>query len=509
MPRGGHDVAMLKQLDACSGGRGAKANHNFAAPANNDFAGPSLCSSMKPLLENHTAQVVSIDGLRDGRRYFTALRCPSNGVERVCLVFKNRQNEEWVGALSSNDGLNFTGAAPSIVLRRDSEMTHNLAVLRLKGNGGFAIIGGSLDSAGREVRLGKRLSLVSEESWQPRVVMDGLHEGCENRTRDAIAPKVKNVPDYFNGDIREFSFEDPGGKGFIGRRLLDDPFSMAAHEKAPAAASTSASSAAAAAAPAAAPAATAFGPTRCPCAWDGRMSLVHHHGRYLLYARDNIARGVRGVQVSESSDGLSWSAFQSLQIGNVLSNESNLYFWAAQKNPASGGLIALAPVVHRGGACIGFSASSDGVRWSKIIPLIPCRRDHWRERSVHQPAAGIINAVDGSENLWLYVHEHVGGIKPERVGGDWGEADSQPVVTRLVRYTIAPYTLGKWTAEAWDWRYEVLDENVDYGYPMAFPRWRIPGFNSESSNERPQIKWEGGRSPFGTSYGNPKGVVAW
>ena len=41
------------------------------------------------------------------------------------------------------------------------------------------------------------------------------------------------------------------------------------------------------------------------------------------------------------------------------------------------------------------------------------------------------------------------------------------------------------------------------------PRWRIPGFNSESSNERPQIKWEGGRSPWGTSYGNPKGVVAW
>ena len=87
----------------------------------------------------------------DGWRYFSAMPCPSTArAEQLCLYFKDKALEErWVGAVTSEDGLNFTDE-PTLVLpqrttfgknnRQARLLTHNLALAFHRGQ--YYLVGG-------------------------------------------------------------------------------------------------------------------------------------------------------------------------------------------------------------------------------------------------------------------------------------------------------------------------------------------------------------------------------
>ena len=149
------------------------------------------------------------------------------------------------------------------------------------------------------------------------------------------------------------------------------------------------------------------------CEFDGRLSVVFHRSRYLIFARANVAaKGQRFVQVAHSkdADGVNWSAFQALHVRGYEPYAGNIYFWGAQTNPAdSETLVAIFPIVHHLSGCIGIAASRDGVRWSSITPLIPCGTSG--DRTFFQPAAPALVREPGRDDmLLLYVHEYVPGL---------------------------------------------------------------------------------------------------
>ena len=70
------------------------------------------------------------------------------------------------------------------------------------------------------------------------------------------------------------------------------------------------------------------------CEFDGRLTLVHFRGEYLLYARANTGlRGQRFVQLTRSVDATAWSPFELISIDGYSYERGNIYFWAAQVNP--------------------------------------------------------------------------------------------------------------------------------------------------------------------------------
>lgn len=57
----------------------------------------------------------------------------------------------------------------------------------------------------------------------------------------------------------------------------------------------------------------------------------------------------------------------------------------AQVNPAHNrSLLAVFPLAHRARGCLGVAASLDGVRWSRVTPLLACAL--YGERTLDQPA---------------------------------------------------------------------------------------------------------------------------
>ena len=164
------------------------------------------------------------------------------------------------------------------------------------------------------------------------------------------------------------------------------------------------------------------------CEFDGKLSVVHFRGRYLLYTRANLQRekGGRFVQVtSTAGDDPSgpWGPFQLLQIAGYSAAEAgNIYFAAVNKNPFDPRtLLGLFPVafprpwmkkgrkVFRGSYLqyggIGLSLSCDGLRWGPLVSLYfsPARFN----RTIHQPVDGVAVVND---SLIVLVHLHVPGI---------------------------------------------------------------------------------------------------
>jgi hypothetical protein len=86
--------------------------------------------------------------------------------------------------------------------------------------------------------------------------------------------------------------------------------------------------------------------SRGVCEYDGRLSLVFHEhapptsksssgrGAFLLYARANIAaHGSRFVQVTRSSELVTWSPFTLVEMEDYSPTEADMYFFSAQNNP--------------------------------------------------------------------------------------------------------------------------------------------------------------------------------
>ena len=95
------------------------------------------------------------------------------------------------------------------------------------------------------------------------------------------------------------------------------------------------------------------------CEFDGKLSLVHHRGEYLLYARANLAaRGQRFVQFARSTNLRRWSEFRLIDVDGYNASDGNIYFFAAQANPVlPGTLLALVPLVSHLRGCVAITFS--------------------------------------------------------------------------------------------------------------------------------------------------------
>ena len=154
------------------------------------------------------------------------------------------------------------------------------------------------------------------------------------------------------------------------------------------------------------------------------------------------------MQVTRSSDGgESWSAFEQVAIEGYDLGAGDIYYFGAQVNPShNGSLLATFPLVHRLRGCIGLAASLDGVRWSRVTPLLSC--SIYGERTMDQPALPAM--VRRGSEVWLYVHEEVPGITFDRAV----PLLLQPFLlraerpSRLVRYSFPCRLLASWTEDA-------------------------------------------------------------
>lgn len=123
------------------------------------------------------------------------------------------------------------------------------------------------------------------------------------------------------------------------------------------------------------------------------------------------------------------------------------YFWAAQVNPVDNtSLIATYPLVHHLHGCIGLSLSLDGVRWSRVTPLLRC--EAVGERALAHPAAPAMVRRGGE--VWVYIQESVPGASvdaflPKELYYAWADLEAKG---RLARYTLPVTTLERWTRRA-------------------------------------------------------------
>ena len=172
------------------------------------------------------------------------------------------------------------------------------------------------------------------------------------------------------------------------------------------------------------------------CQFDGRLSAVWHNGRFILYARANLAvRGARFVQATTSRDGRVWTAMTPIRLPEYEPFEGNIYFFLVQPNPVCrDSLLAIFPVVHGARGCLTLAASADGLRWTSASPLIPCNVDVLGDRTADH-AAGLVDAGDW---VHVYVHNRVPDIV---VRGDHRRSS-------LARHAIARDELRRWSAKA-------------------------------------------------------------
>ena len=320
----------------------------------------SLCQNAQPLLEAggrleaELSSVPIVAGMF--WRYFTVLSCGRNQYDvsppdgRLCLTFIEGQGqnvqvrhremiESWVAGLVSFDGgLTFqqpqssplliapnmwrygnSSTSTSVAL---SGLTHNYAIHRFNRSH-YTYVGGTFGGKGYGV-FG-----VDGHTWHYDHRHHSENHTLPDRRRWYDKPtQWHHLQHLFDGFVPG-CFEAP----VQGRNLH-------------------------------------FNGTRAGCVFDGRLSLVHFGGRYLLYARMNaVAIGQRFVQmtVSEttSPDGklpARWMQFRPIRIEGYEKEAGNLYFFSVCVNPLRpDSLLALVPVVHGSAACIAISLLRDGV----------------------------------------------------------------------------------------------------------------------------------------------------
>ena len=179
--------------------------------------------------------------------------------------------------------------------------------------------------------------------------------------------------------------------------------------------------------------------------FDGKISAVQWHGRFLVYARANMKeRGGRYVVVAKSRSESAWGidAYEDFKLIEIdgydarsNANGGNLYFAAVDLHPIEQDmLMALFPVNRGvpgegngdGESFIALSLSCDGIHWSRLTPLV------WsvgREgRTYDHPVDGFLREPDG--HVSFLVHRNVLGISP-----------AAPHESQIVRYRIKPDAL--------------------------------------------------------------------
>ena len=119
---------------------------------------------------------------------------------------------------------------------------------------------------------------------------------------------------------------------------------------------------------------------RAGCEFDGRLSVLRHCSRVLMFSRANLGDrgGARHVQVASSVDGVSgWSEWQPLILANYsIAEGNNIYFFAVSHvqptRDREGRLVALFPAVIGGvgGVYMALGLDSHGVRWTRPVLLM-------------------------------------------------------------------------------------------------------------------------------------------
>ena len=399
-------------------------------------------SSMPPLLDGATARQAvhfrtSKGAMEAGMpvgmpnaRYFSAFSCSvrtSISATPICLLFKDHTRERMLVLASSPDGVHFGAWSKLLRLRRRvtpssvnsvrvstpliaGQMLHNLALLQEPLTAGsverWVLVGGTYRYEPRARKQGDWLVKHHQGIWS--VAMDNV---LEPERRETVTERL-----LFDG-LHAGCIEQRGNNRFP--YLVPRP---------------------------------AGSVSRAGCEFDGRTALVKFRGTYLLYARANMASrgGQRFVQVTSSIDLKGWRPFQPISIADYRSSDGDIYFWAVQVNlvrPST--LLAVFPLVHRMEGCLGIALSLDGVRWSRVTPLLACASVG--ERTLSHPAApAMVRANDGSRSVWLYVHENVSGASLDQyMPISLREAHARAAgPSRLVRYTLPMDVLERWTSLA-------------------------------------------------------------
>ena len=180
------------------------------------------------------------------------------------------------------------------------------------------------------------------------------------------------------------------------------------------------------------------------CFFDSKMSLAHFRGRYLVFARANLAErgGGRFVQVAASMvDDPSgpYGPFELLNVAGYRAlRQGNVYTAVVREHPlASDMLLGMFSVnegvpgkVNRDGRCyIALALSCDGRHWSRFVPLLPTAG--MRGRTFDQPVGGLVHR--GSK-VHFFVHRDVPQI-----------SQAAPTASRLEQYTFDTAALLRYT----------------------------------------------------------------
>jgi hypothetical protein len=196
------------------------------------------------------------------------------------------------------------------------------------------------------------------------------------------------------------------------------------------------------------------------CEFDGRLSLVFHRQRWLLYARSNPSvRGHRFVQVASSrsdrlgsggdgkgggskggggkGDGSFFSRFRPVHLRGYNEYDGDVYYFLVQQNPVTPGtLLATFPLYHERAGCVAIAASQDGINWGPPTPLLTCPIvDQLTWRTLCHPT----NAVAlNSDEVIFYSH-----VSPPL--SDKGADTSKQPPARLFVHRIRSEALRQWT----------------------------------------------------------------
>ena len=381
-----------------------------------------------PLLDWPSGTIVQLP-LGRHWRYFSAFRCEK---AKVCLLFKDQVTEKYVGLLTSHDGVHFDSGIHRLLNSswKRAHMTHNLAIAgphSLAGSSrAFLLVGGQYNTD--RTRRGER---PNEGIWfarWPIVATATSSAGSSSNvalsshstaTAAATAPLFGARPRLLGARLL-FNGSHPNcierRRGLNNKNLYPG-----------------------------------VGQKNRACEFDGRLSLVHHKGRWLLFARANpTERGNRYVQVTQSSDGLrTWSPFKMLEMRDYRFTDGDMYFFLVFNNPVNArSLVAIFPLLQYGvgGSCIGIAASSDGIRWSPIAPLASCPyADPRKERALCHPA-GLVPSEAGNRDILLYLHNSVPA--PDKYGGKSQRPDLIQPIPTLTLHRISRQAFSSWSSRA-------------------------------------------------------------
>ena len=406
----------------------------------------SVCEAAEPIPEQW-GRPVRFSNTQDiaGQewRYFTLIPCGSTETV-LCLVFSVDAVGHWAAGVESVDGgRTFQSDGASLVApfafwthsgEQAVSVSHNLAILR---HGATYFIAGGLYARNTSWHKGTGIWLAHGPSWRfaPGDPQADAHLSFKPSAgptpRGAISEKTPTQ--WLDVRLAVTGFQP----GCVERRRNEVLATRSEGDK-----------------------------MRTACEFDGRLTLVHHRGRFFLYTRLNSARsGHRFVQMTSSVDLRSWSRFVPIAVEGYNSHEEgsghgNIYFWSASANPLDNGtMVALAPVSHHYRGCLGISLSADGQHWSPITPLVgtaldtaPCEEAERAsgacfdgkfvgQRTTHHPVTGVFHL---GASVVFFIHENVPKIVDHAP-----PASRRP--SRLMRYAVPASAFLCWTACSRAW----------------------------------------------------------